>query len=236
MVFTDPPYNVAITGKGKTTSTNTIQNDDMTAEDFTKFMEKTYRVYFASMKAGAAIYVCHADTERVNFTQEFERAGFYFSSVIIWVKNNATFGRQDYFWKHEPILYGWKPGAAHHWYGDARHHTVWDHEPTDEEMIAEMKRIIKKDNEGNSSIWKVDRPSRSQEHPTMKPIQLVSIAVRNSSKRDDMVLDLFGGSGSTLIACHGLNRTCYTMELDPKYVDVIIKRWEKLTGEKALKQ
>ena len=160
------------------------------------------------MKLGASIYVCHADSERVNFTKAFKDAGFYLSSVVIWAKNNATFGRQDYFWKHEPILYGWREGGAHTWHGDNKQDTIWN----------------------------VNRPSKSEAHPTMKPIELIEKALVNSSKQEDIVLDLFLGSGSTLVASQKTDRICYGMELDPKYTDVSIQRWVDYTGVTEIKK
>lgn len=201
MVFTDPPYNIAYEGGSK--KRQMIKNDDIA--DFYQFLLNMYKCAFLATTPGAAIYVSHADTERVNFTKAFVDAGFHLSSVIIWKKNNSTFGRQDYFWKHEPILYGWNGSGAHQWYGPNTEDTVWE----------------------------IDRPSRSEEHPTMKPIPLIERALNNSSKHGNKVLDLFGGSGSTLIACEKTNRCCFMMELDPHYCDVIVARWEKYTGKKA---
>lgn len=201
MVFTDPPYNIAY--EGGTKKRQMILNDKV--DDFYNFLLKVYTNLYNHTDLGAPIYVTHADSERINFTKAFIDAGFKLSSVIIWAKNNATFGRQDYKWKHEPILYGWNPLGAHHYYGAMNEETVWE----------------------------IKRPSRSEEHPTMKPLELIVRALNNSSKKNNLILDLFGGSGSTLIACEQLNRKCYMMELEPKYCDVIIKRWETLTGKKA---
>lgn len=195
MVFTDPPYNIAY--EGGTKKREMIKNDIV--DDFYSFLFDAYSRMFENTKGGASFYVTHADSERVNFTKAFVDAGGYLSSVIIWVKDNATFGRQDYFWKHEPILYGWNAKGSHKWQGDNKQDTIWN----------------------------VNRPSRSDEHPTMKPIELIAKALNNSSKTDDVILDLFLGSGSTLIACEQTDRTCYGMELDPKYVDVIRKRYAK---------
>lgn len=201
MVFTDPPYNIAYEGGSK--KRKMIQNDKM--DDFYSFLLKAYSSAFSVMRPGAAIYVTHADTERVNFTSAFIAAGFHLSSVIIWAKNNATFGRQDYFWKHEPMLYGWHSGGSHEWFG-----------PNTED-----------------TVWQIDRPSKSEEHPTMKPVALVERAILNSSREGQTVLDLFGGSGSTLIAAQKTGRIARLMELDPQYVDVIVKRWQDFTGQKA---
>ena len=202
MVFTDPPYNIAY--EGGTKKREMIKNDQV--DDFYSFLFDAFSNMLLVSKAGASAYITHADTERLNFTRAFVDAGFYLSSVIIWVKNNSTFGRQDYKWKHEPILYGWNAKGSHRFFGSAKEDTV----------------------------WLIDRPSRSDEHPTMKPIPLIARAINNSSKTDDYILDIFGGSGSTLIAAEQLNRTCYMMELDPVYCDVIIKRWENFTGQKAV--
>ena len=202
MVFTDPPYNIAYEGGSK--KREMIKNYEVV--DFYDFLLQAYSSFALSMKLGAAIYVCHADMERVNFTKAFRDAGFYLSSVVIWAKDNSTFGRADYFWKHEPILYGWREGGAHTWHGDSKQDTIWN----------------------------VKRPSKSEAHPTMKPIELIEKALINSSKQEDIVLDLFLGSGSTLIAAQKTGRICYGMELDPKYVDVIVKRWEDYTGETAV--
>ena len=196
MVFTDPPYNIAYEGGSK--KREMIKNDIV--DDFYTFLFDVYSRMFENTKGGASFYVTHADSERVNFTKAFIDAGGYLSSIIIWVKDNATFGRQDYFWRHEPILYGWNSKGSHKWQGDNKQDTIWN----------------------------IKRPSRSDEHPTMKPIELIVKALKNSSKSDDLILDLFGGSGSTLIACEQTDRTCYMMELDCRYIDVIRKRYWKL--------
>lgn len=143
-------------------------------------------------------------------------------------------GWGDYRWKHEPIFYCHKKGSSINFYGDRKQYTEWTEEPTDEELLKMVKAQVTKDESGSSTVWRLGREHK-YDHPTQKPLALVSIAIRNSSKRDDIVVDLFGGSGSTLIAAHNLQRTCYTMELDPRYVDVIVKRYELETGEKAVK-
>jgi DNA modification methylase len=202
MVFTDPPYNIAYEGGSK--KREVIKNDSL-GVNFYDFLLQVFSNLQMNTLPGAALYVSHADTERVSFTKAYVDAGFHLSSVIIWAKNNATFGRQDYFWKHEPILYGWNASGPHSWHG-----------PNNEE-----------------TIWSIDRPSRSEEHPTMKPIELMERALRNSSLSGQKVLDIFLGSGSTLIACEKTGRKCYGMEIDPHYCDVILKRWEDFTGKKA---
>lgn len=190
--------------QGGSKKRETIQNDFIT--NFYTFLYEVYVNAFNVMKSGSPIYVAHSELERVNFTKAFIDAGFKLSSVLIWAKNNSTFSmNKDYKQKHEPILYGWKQGKNHAWIG------------------------------GNceDTLWEIKRPVKSELHPTMKPIELCARAIRNSSTKFNVVYEPFGGSGSTLMACEQLERTCYTMELDPKYCDVIIKRWEELTGEKA---
>ena len=184
----------------------TIKNDAMEDKNFRNFLVAAFKNMVDASKAGAPIYVCHADSEGLTFRSAFKEAGWDLKQCIIWVKQHFVMGRQDYHWQHEPILYGWKPGAAHKFYGGRN----------------------------QSTVWQIDRPMASREHPTMKPVSLCAKAIENSSKAGDIVIDLFGGSGSTLIACEQLNRTCYMMELDPIYCDVIIKRWENFTGQKAV--
>jgi DNA modification methylase len=205
LIFTDPPYNVAYTGKTK--DALTIKNDSMTADQFYTFLYDSFKTMADHSKLGASIYICHADSEGMNFRKAMQDAGFLLKQTIVWKKNTIVLGRQDYQWQHEPILYGWKDGGSHNFYGDRKQTTVWE----------------------------IDKPSRNAEHPTMKPIELCAKAICNSSKSGDIVTDYFGGSGSTLIACEQTGRVCYTSELDPKYASVIVKRWENLTGNKALK-
>lgn len=206
MVFTDPPYNVDY--EGKTKDALKIENDKFdTSDSFYQFLYDAFTNLFVSTGDGCPIYVCHADSEGLNFRKAFQDAVYLLKQCVIWNKNTMVMGRQDYQWKHEPILYGWKSGEAHKWYGGRNKYTVWD----------------------------IEKPSRSGEHPTMKPLELVSIAIQNSSKHNDLVLDTFGGSGSTLIACEQTNRVCYMMELDEHYATVILDRWEKLTGKVATK-
>lgn len=201
---TDPPYNIDYEGGSK--KREKIANDKL--EDFPKFLYNVYTTISTALKKGGAIYVWHASSETHNFIQQFLNAGFLFKSYIVWNKNNSTFGRSDYHWKHEPCIYGWLEGASHKWYGDRKQTTVWD----------------------------IERPSRSDEHPTMKPIPLCSKPLENSSKQGDIVLDVFLGSGSTMVAAHQLERKCYGMELDPKYCDVIVKRMLNLDSKLTIKR
>ena len=198
MVFTDPPYNVNYEGSDG----QSIQNDDMGDKEFYDFLFLVHKNLYDSLKDGGPIYVCHADSEGLNFRQAFKDAGFKLAECLIWSKNSFTLGRQDYQWQHEPILYGWKPTGPHYFLDDR----------------------------SQSTIWEYDKPKHNDLHPTMKPLELVGKAINNSSLKGELVLDLFGGSGSTLIASDQANRICYTMELDEKYADVIIKRYLKLKG------
>ncbi|SMD66057.1 Modification methylase DpnIIB [Bacillus mobilis] len=206
MVFTDPPYNVNYTGK--TEDALTIENDQMDDESFYEFLLTAYINMLEVSRPGAAIYVCHADSEGINFRKGLKDAGWLLKQCIIWAKNSFVMGRSDYHWQHEPILYGWKPGAAHTWNSDRKQTTVWE----------------------------FDKPLRNGEHPTMKPVGIPAKGIQNSSYKGNIVFEPFGGSGSTLIAAEQLNRICYIMEYDPNYCDVIIKRWEELTGNKAIKE
>ena len=205
LVLTDPPYNVAY--EGKTADALTIENDNMSNEEFKEFLIKAFASADNVMKNGAAFYIWHADSEGYNFRGACFDVGWQVRQCLIWNKNSMVMGRQDYQWKHEPCLYGWKSGASHSWYADRSQTTVLN----------------------------FNKQVRNGEHPTMKPVELFAYQIKNSSKEYDVVLDLFGGSGTTMIACEQLNRKCYTMELDQKYCDVIIKRWETMTGKKAEK-
>lgn len=195
MILTDPPYNVNYVGKTK--DKLKIKNDKMSADNFYNFLYNFFSTVFNFIKNGGIIYVWHADTEGENFRKAFRESGFKLSQCLVWVKNTMVMGRNDYHWKHEPCLYGWKEGASHSWFTDRKQTTVLS----------------------------FDRPSRSEEHPTMKPIPLLCYQINNSSKKDDIIADFFLGSGSTLIACEKTNRICYGMELDEYYCDIIVKRY-----------
>ena len=234
MVFTDPPYNVNYKGHGKNTST-TIQNDNMSEAEFRTMLTAWFKSYWYALRADGALYTCYASRTHREFEDALNANDFTVRNQIIWVKKVASYGFGDYRYKHEPILYCFKKNGKPDFFGDRKQYTEWTEEPTDEELLKELRSMVKRDEAGESTVWRLHREMK-YDHPTQKPLKLVSIAIRNSSKRDDIVLDLFGGSGSTLIAADDLNRICYTMELDPRYVDVIIKRWEKLTGKKAVKE
>lgn len=233
MVFTDPPYNVNYSGRGKSTS-NTIKNDDMSEAEFRVMLTAWMKSYKHLLKPDGALYCCYASRTHREFEDALNANDFEVRNQIIWVKKVASMGWGDYRWKHEPILYCHQKGAPLNFYGDRKQYTEWTEEPSDTELLRTIRGLVKKEEDGDSTVWRLHREQK-YDHPTQKPLKLVSIAIRNSSKRGDIVTDLFGGSGSTLIAAHELSRTCYTMELDPKYVDVIIKRFEQLTKLKAVK-
>ena len=233
MVLTDPPYNVDY--EGKTDDALTIQNDQMDDGKFFDFLLEAFKRISESMKLGSSFYIWHADSEGLNFRKACKDAGLLVRQCIIWNKNSLVMGRQDYQWKHEPCLYGWKEGSAHNWYGDRDKTTVYK-VPEDEIKAFEwFKKQLKFQEKISTTIVNHDRPTRSSIHPTMKPVELLEKQIINSSKQEDIILDIFLGSGSTLIAAQKTGRICYCMELDPKYVDVIIRRWEDYTGKKAVK-
>lgn len=180
----------------------TIQNDNLKKDEFYNFLFAAFVNMEQNMEQDASIYVFHADTEGLNFRKAFESAGFYLSGCCIWKKQSLVLGRSPYQWQHEPILYGWKKSGKHNWYSDRK----------------------------QSTIWEFDRPSKNVLHPTMKPIGLIAYPIQNSSMSNCIVLDAFGGSGSTLIASEQTNRICYIVELDEKYADVIVKRYIEQVG------
>lgn len=204
MWLTDPPYNVAY--EGGTKEKLTIQNDEMSDDNFRAFLRDAYVAADSVMKAGAVFYVWHADSEGYNFRGAAQDAGWQVRQCLIWKKSQIVMGRQDYHWKHEPCLYGWKDGAAHLWATDRK----------------------------QSTILEFDKPTRNGEHPTMKPVALFEYQMLNNTKGSDLVLDSFAGSGTTAIACEMNGRNARLMELDPKYCDVIVKRWQEFTGLNAV--
>lgn len=204
MLLTDPPYNVDY--EGKTKDKLKIENDKMDNDNFRQFLIDAFSNADMVMKAGAVFYIWHADSEGYNFRGACFDVGWKVRQCLIWNKNSMVMGRQDYHWKHEPCLYGWKDGAGHLWASDRKQTTVIS----------------------------FDRPTRNDLHPTMKPVPLFDYQIKNNTKGEDIVLDLFGGSGTTIMACEQNERRAYTMEFDPRYVDVIINRWEQFTGRKAV--
>jgi DNA modification methylase len=238
LTITDPPYNV---NYQKVTTDMKIMNDHMTDNTFRQFLFDAYSRIYENMMEGAPIYVFHADTEGHNFRGAFLDSGFKLSQNLVWVKNSLVPGYSDYQWKHEPILYGWKGGSAHFWYGDRTNTTVYEDLPLlnpkkmkKDQLVAFIKDLQQAQEPG-STIIHHDKPSFNESHPTMKPIKLLGKLIFNSSEKGDLILDSFGGSGSTLIASEQSGRICYIMELDPIYCDVIIKRYEELTGQTAVR-
>ena len=245
MVWTDPPYNVDYTGKA-----GSITNDKMSAAGFEDFLYNAFVRMREALRPGGAIYVAHSETGNgLAFRQTFTRAGLRFASCIIWKKSQAVMGRGDYHWQHEPILYGWKPGAAHKWYGNRKQKTV---------IEAGLPGLTQDDN-GNwlmlidgrlyrltgtdikleelaGTVIEVPKPVKSENHPTTKPVALIEPMISNSSPTGGMVLDPFGGSGSTLIACELLGRNARVMEIDPRYAQVIITRWQDFTGQQTVRE
>jgi DNA modification methylase len=204
LIVTDPPYNVNY--EGGTKDKLKIQNDNMSNDEFYSFLYMFYQECFINCELGAPIYIFHADSEGANFRNAMKDSGFKLSQCLVWVKNSIVMGRQDYHWKHEPILYGWKEGAAHSWYSDRK----------------------------QSTVLEFDKPLRNAEHPTMKPLDIVSYLIKNSSKQRDIVGDSFLGSGSTLIASEMTWRQCRGIELDPRFTDVIVRRWVKYMNDNNL--
>lgn len=204
MLLTDPPYGVDYTGK--TRDAMKIQNDATSDETLRDMLADAFSAASNIMKPGAVFYIWHAILKTSAFEFACQMAGWEVRQVLIWAKNTMVMGRQDYQWKHEPCLYGWKDGARHLWASDRKQTTILNFE----------------------------RPARNKEHPTMKPVKLFDYQIQNSTRAGDVVLDLFGGSGTTIIACEQNGRCARVMELDPRYVDVIVDRWETLTGQKAV--
>lgn len=231
LLVTDPPYNIAV----ENSQGMTIENDDMDKEEFVEFLTKALRAGKEAIKSGAAFYIWYADTSSLEFNRACRNVGLQVRENLIWVKSQFILGRQDYQWKHEPCLYGWREGASHYFVNDRTQSTVID-DSVDLDSMPEdkLREYVKTLMEYTTTIYE-KKPTVNSDHPTMKPIKLISKLVKNSSKKNQLVLDLFGGSGTTLIACEQLNRTCYMCEYDPKYVDVIIRRYEEFTGNKAVK-
>ena len=217
-----------------------IKNDFMVSGDFYTFLYKCFSNIMEIMREGAAIYIFHADTEGLNFRQAFKDAGFKLAETLIWEKSHFVLGRQDYQWRHEPCLYGWKEGAGHYFVKDRSQDTVILEDDVDfeamkkSELIQYIKDIQNKYADQTTVIYE-KKPMSSALHPTMKPIDLVGKFIKNSSKKGWNVGDLFGGSGTTLMAAEQLDRNAYVMEYDEHYASVIIKRWEDFTGQKAVR-
>ena len=204
-LITDPPYGVSYVGA--TEDAMTIENDDLSGEEFIEFLEKALSAADSVMKPGAAFYVWHSDSKGYEFRDAVKRVGWTVRQCLVWVKNTMVLGRQDYQWRHEPCLYGWKDGAPHVWNSDRTQTTVLEY----------------------------DKPQRNGIHPTMKPVPLFEYQVRNSTHKDAIVLDLFAGSGTLGVACEHSGRIAYMMEFDPKYAEAAISRLEEATGQSAVR-
>lgn len=203
MWITDPPYNIAY--EGKTKDALKIANDSMSDDDFLNFLTNSYLAADSVLKSGGVFYIWHADSESLNFRLAAKKIGWVVRQCLIWKKSTITLGRQDYQWKHEPCLYGWKSGKSHFWASDRK----------------------------QTTILEFDKPSKNLDHPTMKPVELIEYQMLNNTKAGDTVLDSFGGSGTTLIAAQKNRRIARIMEIDPKYCDVIVRRWQNFTGQDA---
>lgn len=201
LIVTDPPYNVDF----KSSNGLSIKNDKLENDKFYKFLLAAFHNMAANLEKGGAAYVFHADTEGLNFRRAFIDAGFHLAGCCIWVKNSLVLGRSDYQWQHEPVLYGFLQNGKHYWSKNA--------------------------GRSQTTIWNFDKPKKNKNHPTSKPLDLLAYPIGNSSRENSIVIDTFGGSGSTMMACEQTNRICYTMELDEKYASVILRRFVENGGD-----
>lgn len=246
LLVTDPPYNVDYANNkadvmkalhhrtdGKTVSNDNFKDDS----EFQQFLIDSFGNANDALKDGGVFYIWHAGSQAFSFLEATHQIGWTVREIINWVKDRLSMGRQDYQWQHEPCLYGWKSGAGHYFIDLRNLTTVFDDEkPLDELTNKELKELVANYRQAvPTTIIREPKPSKSEEHPTMKPVRLIAKLIGNSSREGERVLDIFGGSGTTMIACEQLNRICYMMELDPHYADVIIGRWEKFTGQKAVR-
>ena len=232
LFLTDPPYNVDY--EGGTEEKMKIENDHMSESAFDDFLYAAFDCANQVMKPGAAYYIWHADSNGYQFREAARKVGWQLRQCLIWVKNTLVLGRQDYQWRHEPCLYGWKEGS--HYFTDDRTQTTVTEKPVDLKKMTKDQLIdyIEKATAAPSTVMYEDKPLRNLLHPTMKPVTLMGEMTQNSTRQGGIVLDLFGGSGSTMIACEQLNRRCFMMELDARYADAIIDRWEEFTGKEAV--
>lgn len=236
LVETDPPYNVAV----ENSDGLTIENDNMAKNDFLEFLKKAFFNIYEALKAGGVFYIWYASSSASEFLTALKENGLAVKEQLIWVKNHFTLGRQDYQWRHEPCLYGWKEGSGHYFIDDRTNDTIWD-EINGEIDWSKMKKeeLVKRLEEIYSNVHfttiQENKPTKDSLHPTMKPMPLIARQIANSTRKGEKVLDLFSGSGTTLMCCDQLGRQFYGMEYDPRFVDVIIQRWEETTGKKAVK-
>ena len=254
LLVTDPPYNIGLGGDESGSAINTdeiskhrkkqndgafLMNDNMSEKDFVEFLGKAMGNAKDALREGGAFYVWYAIGNTEQFLKGMRKAELEVKQFLIWVKNHFVMGRQDYQWQHEPCLYGWKEGAAHYFLDNRKQSTVIEDLLPDLSHMkkSEMEALLKEIYTAGiaTDVIHEAKPNVSDLHPTMKPVKLIARLIRNSSQPGEKVLDLFGGSGTTMIACEQMDRTCFMMEFDPHYADVIIDRWEKMTGLKALK-
>lgn len=250
LIIADPPYNVDYGGKdaflgryykrNRDRAGSRIGNDNISGDGFYSFLYKAFCNMAEAARQGCAAYIFHADINGTSFRTAFQDAGFHLAQILIWEKNKFVIGRQDYHWRHEPILYGWKEGAGHYFGGGCGQDNIFIEDSEDlqamkkADLIAYIKGIQERLQDGSDVIYE-KKPARSAMHPTMKPVPLIGRLVTNSSKYGGTVADFFGGSGTTLIACEQLNRSAYLMEFNEKYCDIIIDRWEEYTGQEAVR-
>ena len=238
LILTDPPYNVAY--EGKTAAAMTIENDSMSSEEYIDFLTRVLRTASDTLKKGGGFYIFYANGFNYEVTSALHAVPeLQLKQVLIWVKNTIVLGRQDYQWQHEPCLYGWKAGGPHYFCDSRCESTVIDDRPDIGKMskadLQSLCRELLNRTPCPTSILREDKPARSDIHPTMKPVKLFARLMANSTKKGEAVLDIFGGSGTTIIAAEQLGRRAYAMELSPRYCDAIISRWEAMTGKKAAK-
>ena len=253
LTVTDPPYNVDYEGSNRTKEgskakrrnssrpSDKILNDNMDEQSFRAFLGDSFEAMRNHLREGGVFYIWHSENHGLSFRLSLEAAGLEVRQCLIWEKNSFTLGRQDYQWRHEPVLYGWKDGAGHYFIDDRSQDTVLDIKRLDLSAKSKKELIgiieaMSKSSPIPTTVIREDKPLHNDLHPTMKPIRLLARLIANSSRKGDVVLDQFGGSGSTLIACEETGRKCRMMELDPTYVDVIVDRYQKFTGRKAIKQ
>ena len=253
LLVTDPPYNIGLGGDESGTAQSNdeiashhrrqddgafLLNDNMEEKEFVEFLTKAMTNAKDALRDGGAFYVWYATRTTEQFLEGLKKAGMEVRQILIWVKGHFTLGRQDYQWQHEPCLYGWKEGAAHYFLDSRKQSTVIEDQMPDlskmkkADMEALLREIYKA--EMPTDVIRESKPNISELHPTMKPLKLIARQIRNSSQPGETVLDLFGGSGTTMIACEQMDRRCRMMEFDPHYADVIVDRWEKMTGKKAV--
>lgn len=233
-VFTDPPYNVNYSGRGKNTSEG-IMNDDMDSEAFDSFLERAFGCIADIAKTGAGWYVFHSTSTQAQFEKALKKYGMAIRNQLIWNKPTASMGWGDYRWKHEPFFYASKDGTKTVFYGGREHHTVLDFHESEQKLINWAKQQKKLETEGKYTIWTMKRDKVNEyKHPTQKPVELITYALTNSSKEEDLIVDPFLGSGSTVIACEKMGRVCAGIELDPKFVDAIVQRYVDYTGNEQV--